>query len=94
MPSLATGPLDLAPDCDAPVVVLGRRGFAQRHPSGVGSVIYTADTDTDCNGDPGPDAFALLDAELAVRDAVGQRARTDAYHRRETVRAHLRLPRL
>jgi hypothetical protein len=49
------------------------------------------DVNVDCDGDPGPDAFALLDAELAVRDAVGQRARTDAYHRRDTVRSHLRL---
>ena len=52
------------------------------------------DVDRDCDGDPGPDSFGLLDAELAVRDAVGQRARTDAYHRRDIVRSHLRLLRL
>jgi len=95
MPSLA-GPSLAAADCDVPVVIGGRRGFVQR-PSGVDSYVnrlFAAESDDDCDGDPGPDAFALLDAELALRDAVGQRARTDAYHRRDTVRAHFRLPRL
>lgn len=91
MPSLA-GPSSEPDDCDAPVVVHGRRAFVQRHPSRVGNVIYDADTATDCDGPAGPDACDLLAAELAVRDSIGQRARTAAYHRRDAVRAHFRLP--